>query len=411
MLWSGLLLVAAALPAGPLPDALLERPAATAPSASCAQGVPPNQCLTAPAADDEGDERAAGQLLLSLDEFVEYVRDVASFEPASDATRRYLPVVRGSLEEVGELLTISEMEQMGDEILQPTVTSAIVFKHWCRRQLAAAATLCPRYVERLAQAQEPSGWHAIHDQLEPAVAFLTRLLDVWTVRFKRLRTQAAGLAAGEEPRPPLRVVVNGGGPAGLINAATAYTAGAEVTVLEKRRSYRRTVWFDLTSSQHILRAWDIHSPAQDILAAFGWGEQTTHAKHSGSAGIQHVRCAELERFLSKVLHFLGVAVRTEREGLALCPDPAMGQGQPADGAPGWVWVAATASTQADHAALSAEALCARLAAGDEETKAPAVAVTRHRAVAASTGRVRLLVMTITGCKARRQLGRCDLLAR
>ena len=29
---------------------------------------------------------------------------------------------------------------------------------------------------------------------------------------------------------------------------------------------------------------DIFSPAQDILAAFGWGEQDTHEKHSGNAG-------------------------------------------------------------------------------------------------------------------------------
>jgi 2-polyprenyl-6-methoxyphenol hydroxylase-like FAD-dependent oxidoreductase len=92
---------------------------------------------------------------------------------------------------------------------------------------------------------------------------------------------------------PLRVVVNGGGPAGLINAVTAYTAGAAVVVLEQRAAVpTRSVWFDLTSSAHILRRWQIFSPAQDLLAAFGWGEQETEQQRTHQAGILHVSCGE-----------------------------------------------------------------------------------------------------------------------
>jgi flavin-dependent dehydrogenase len=80
------------------------------------------------------------------------------------------------------------------------------------------------------------------------------------------------------------VVVNGGGPAGLINAVTAYTAGAAVVVLEQRAAVpTRSVWFDLTSSAHILRRWQIFSPAQDLLAAFGW--VTDSARPVGVPGV------------------------------------------------------------------------------------------------------------------------------
>jgi hypothetical protein len=43
---------------------------------------------------------------------------------------------------------------------------------------------------------------------------------------------------------------------------------------------------------------------QDLLRAFGWEEQRTNAKASTAAGILHVRCQELERFLAKVLRII-----------------------------------------------------------------------------------------------------------
>lgn len=359
-------------PGAQLPASLLEQPLPTAPSASCAPGVPANQCLVAPSADADGelDDNAAGaQLLLSLDELVFFVRDVASFSPDSDACKRYLPVVHAVLEEIQDLVAVMTMEKMQDEVMPPSISSQMIFKHWCRSELPkhSAKLLCPRYIDRLARSD--GVWQTVHEQLQPAVGFLTRLVDVWTIRFKRQRTQAAG---GGDTRPPLRVVVSGAGPAGLINAATAYTAGADVTVLEKRGSYERSVWFDLTSSQHILKAWDIYSPAQDIMNAFGWGEQETHQKASGNAGIVHVRCAELERFFSKVLSFLSVTVLTNRKGLGLCPVPLVTVAQNATATNPeqqeereWAWVAARTggSTVNDYSGLQPKALCARVAAG------------------------------------------------
>jgi hypothetical protein len=221
-----------------LPSSLLEAPQPTAPSASCAPGVPANQCLAAPAADgSDDDEHAAAQLLLSLDELIFFVRDAGSFAADGEAARRYLPVVHAVLEEVQELTMITTIEQLEEEVLPPSVTSHLIFKHWCRLELppGAAPTLCPRYLERLKKSED-GVWQTVHEQLQPVVAFLSRLLDVWTIRFKRQRTQQQGGGDGNT-RPALRVVVNGAGPAGLINAVTAYTAGAEVVVLEKRPLY------------------------------------------------------------------------------------------------------------------------------------------------------------------------------
>ncbi len=387
-----------------LPSSLLEVPVPTAPSASCAPGVrcllrhislplqfvgslavdsivwyrrrsllavpmkildcswgqvPANLCLAAPTADSSGeldDAHAAGQVLLSMDELVFFVRDIASFSPASASSQRYLPIVHAVLEEVQELTMILAMEQLEEETIAPTVTSHLLFKHWCRLELSrkAAATLCPRYLHRL-KTSEDGVWYSVHEQLQPAVAFLNRLVDVWAIRFKRQRKQQEG--TGGDALSPLRVVVNGGGPAGLVNAVSAYTAGAEVTLLEKRSSYRRSVWFDLTSSQHILRTWDIFSPAQDILAAFGWGEQDTHEKHSGNAGIIHVQCAELERFLSKVLHFLGVTVLGQRHGLGFCFAPPTAQHVVGET---WGWVSAPADQAANYSSLGPRDLCSTL---------------------------------------------------
>jgi NADPH-dependent 2,4-dienoyl-CoA reductase/sulfur reductase-like enzyme len=71
-------------------------------------------------------------------------------------------------------------------------------------------------------------------------AFLNRLVNVWGTRFRRRQAAAVPPAA----LSPLRVVVNGGGPAGLMYAATAYAAGAEVAVIERQAEYERDVWFD-----------------------------------------------------------------------------------------------------------------------------------------------------------------------
>ena len=165
----------------------------------------------------------------------------------------------------------------------------------------------------------------VQTSLAPAAAFLNRLVGLWSIRFSRQRRSGrfdveSLRPGGVSAAPPLRVVVNGAGPAGLINAATAYTAGAVVTVLEQRPArLTRSVWFDFTSSSHILRRWQIFSPAQDLLEAFGWDEQITSAKRSHQAGIMHVSCTDLQRFFSKVLLFLGVPIHYNATGLTACP--------------------------------------------------------------------------------------------
>ena len=187
----------------------------TTPSASCAPGVPANQCLVAPTADTEGeldDDAAGAHLLLSLDELVFFVRDVASFSPDTHAyrcqflpafdrhpllvplpvewrrfplipcvfpniirnckrSRRYLPVVHAVLEEIQDLVAVTTMENMQDEVMPPSISSQMIFKHWCRSELPAPSgkLLCPRYVDRLKQSD--GVWQTIHEQLQ--VRFLS----------------------------------------------------------------------------------------------------------------------------------------------------------------------------------------------------------------------------------------------
>ena len=62
------------------------------------------------------DEHAAGQMLLSMDDLVFFVRDVASYSPASDSSQRYLPIVHAVLEEVQELTMIMELEELEEEL-------------------------------------------------------------------------------------------------------------------------------------------------------------------------------------------------------------------------------------------------------------------------------------------------------
>ena len=77
-----------------------------------------------------------------------------------------------------------------------------------------------------------------------------------------------------------------------------------------------------------------------------------------------MRCAELERFFSKVLRFLGVAVLADRKGLGLCPVPTAAHNATNPDRE-WSWVAArTDGAQSnDYSGLQPKALCARVAAG------------------------------------------------
>jgi hypothetical protein len=44
---------------------------------------------------------------------------------------------------------VAEAGSMQGEIAAPRVTAALVFKHWCRAMVPAAAAVCPRYGAQL----------------------------------------------------------------------------------------------------------------------------------------------------------------------------------------------------------------------------------------------------------------------
>ncbi len=67
-------------------------------------------------------------------------------------------------------------------------------------------------------------------------------------------------------RPPLSVVIIGGGPAGLATAIEAALSGAVVTVVEKRSVYERPQrLFLLDHSLELLKKWGVNSPELKII--------------------------------------------------------------------------------------------------------------------------------------------------
>lgn len=152
------LLVAPALLLAQLPPSLLEpglrgeKAAAPVPPASsagarargsaCGAGVAQSQCAAS------SESAVTSQLLLSLDDFVEFVRDVPGFVPdeSSARTARYLPIVRRVLEEVQvwppAALALSADPPHGRRPLMTSACTAVAQLTTSRRCAATGAGAC-----------------------------------------------------------------------------------------------------------------------------------------------------------------------------------------------------------------------------------------------------------------------------
>ena len=104
--------------------------------------------------------------------------------------------------------------------------------------------------------------------------------------------------------------VVGSGPVGLLNALSAHRAGYETTILDKKMSRSREIYFDIASS-----AANVHSnffPSLETLLSYGFSSFNTTStgvtltKISSSEQFLQLSCSALENFLSFQLKSLGV---------------------------------------------------------------------------------------------------------
>lgn len=128
--------------------------------------------------------------------------------------------------------------------------------------------------------------------------------------------------ASESARVKRDVVVAGAGPIGLLHALEARALGSRVTVVEKRTSYVRNVWFDLGPE-----AWFgtlAHLQSIGVLRlSFEHVVQYTDDGKSESGKVLTVRCKELETTLAKVAFIVGIDLRY---GVAFCGTDALESG-------------------------------------------------------------------------------------
>lgn len=118
------------------------------------------------------------------------------------------------------------------------------------------------------------------------------------------------------------VVVAGAGPIGLLHALEARALGSRVTVIEKRTSYVRNVWFDLGPE-----AWfDTLAHLQSIgvlRLSFEHVIQYTDDRRSAKGQVITIRCKELETTLAKVAFIVGIDLRF---GVTFCGTDALESG-------------------------------------------------------------------------------------
>ncbi len=118
-----------------------------------------------------------------------------------------------------------------------------------------------------------------------------------------------------------RVSVVGAGPAGLLSALTAFAAGANVTVWEKRRSYRRTMWFDLSDgawgmSLKSLNSWGFF----ELTPELGFDSMREKVSFDGEkvvAQVATVQCRKLEQWLAMMAALLGIDIRYGKEAASI----------------------------------------------------------------------------------------------
>ena len=131
-----------------------------------------------------------------------------------------------------------------------------------------------------------------------------------TVAFLRTLARAMAGTASAPPRR-LHVVVAGGGPMGLASALRARALGHAVVVLEKRRRYTRTIWFDLYA-----RPW---YTSAETLRAYGLDSQISTIDESDAfPGAFTIQARSLEAFLAKALVVAGGHVRKSHKLVAIC---------------------------------------------------------------------------------------------
>lgn len=194
------------------------------------------------------------------------------------------PSVEG--ERVGAKAEAEEEEEVPNVILE----SGVVMLEWVER-MGGLEAFCDN-----ATMTTPSEWNARWAQ------FLRTLCAVHVG--ERRRNNQGSMRV---------VVVVGAGPAGLLAALTAWRRGAHVVVVEKRMTYERDTWFDVSNG-----AW---GDALDEMERWGIflledeldvGEMIAKDDFSGQVklgDILPIRCESLERFLAQTCFLLGLDMR------------------------------------------------------------------------------------------------------
>lgn len=128
--------------------------------------------------------------------------------------------------------------------------------------------------------------------------------------------------ASESAKVKRDVVVVGGGPIGLLHALEARALGSRVTIVEKRRSYVRNVWFDLgpetwfNTISHLRSMGVLHLSFEHV-------NQFTDDTESQGGKVITVRCKELETTLAKVAFIVGINFKF---GTTFCSTDALESG-------------------------------------------------------------------------------------
>ena len=170
----------------------------------------------------------------------------------------------------------------------------------------------------------------ISDQVDRLVGFMRHLAS--STPLPQRSSQSAS--------PPSRVVVAGGGPAGLVAGLAAVQAGCPVAIIERRFAYNRDVWFDLAGSGRSSKP--THGvfedgvggvgPTQAVLDGLGFSFQKAQVvryedteneqgrDRDVASSIVTVKCSELETFLAKVLFLAGATVIFGARAIEPCGD-------------------------------------------------------------------------------------------